>query len=244
MPLASLDSGKPTLATRSGISWGIDAPSEDSSVLVTGTPSGHYIDIRFALSGPSTQDPFWAFSGQSTYSSLSVPSAGDSQANGTSAGWAEVIRGEWAHPIDSMGNFSGTDKADVITLASGDQVEFGLLAHPDTGLPSLFKEYWTRPADYAPEDDDVWARAGYESEGEVKGVMIRVGKFVQGIIQLSDNEVLVGRWKLGTTEWQMDEKSDPRANVAFDVDWLVSKDRSEEVQIDGRSWKIVEESSS
>lgn len=237
MPLASIASpATPTLAVRNGIAWGLEAPSEDSSVLVTGTPSGHYIDIRFALSGPSTEGPFWAFSGKSTYTTLA------SSSNAQFGGWGQVIRGEWAHPIDSMGNFDGTDKADVIELGNGDQVEFGLLEHPETGEPSQFKEYWTRPEGYNKEDDETWARAVFEEDGKLKGVLIKAGRWVQGIIQMTDNEVRVGRWKLDG-EWILDNKSSVGPKESFDVDWLVdAKRENDTVQVDGRSWKIVEES--
>lgn len=235
MPLASLDSPRQaTLATRQGIAWGLDAPTEDSSVLVTGTPSGHYIDIRFALSGPSTAGPFWAFAGSATY----APIPGPSTSEGVSPGWSKGIRGEWAHPIDSMGLVDSTDKADVFDLPNGDQVEFGVLEHPETGEPTLFKEYWTLPE--SAERRSPVARAVYEDEEGLKGMIIRVGDWVQAIRQTGKTEVQVGRWRL-KGEWEKYEKSSEGAESVFPVDWVVG-DRSagDSTELHGRVWKLVE----
>ncbi len=232
MPLASLQPTA-TLAIRQGISWGLDQPTEDSAVLVTGTPSGHYIDIRFALSGPSTSGPLWAFAGTSKYTALSSPDTT------TTGGWDQVIRGEWAHPIDSMGNFEGKDHADIITLQNGDQIETGVLEHPETGKPSQFKEYWTKP-----KDDAVFSpvvRAEHKERGEVKGMMIRVGRWAQAIRQL-DGTVEVGRWKQINGEWKEDELS-AQNEKDFPVDWLVQQRGEGETTLSGgKEWVIVESS--
>jgi hypothetical protein len=230
MPLASLNP-TPTLATRHGITWGLDAPTEDSSVLVTGTPSGHYIDVRFALTGAPTEGPFWAFAGQSTYKPL--PS------DGCSSGWGQVVRGEWAHPIDSMGNFEGKDYADVMTFPNGDQIETGMLEHPETGKPSQFKEYWTKP-----EDADAYypiARAVYQQDGKDRGVMIRVGKWIQAIRQVSDTQVEVGRWREQAGSWVEEGLSAQSGQKSFPIEWFVASGKQgESVAMDEQNWTVVE----
>lgn len=235
--LGSLSTTSTTLATRQGIAWGLDAPADDSSVLVTGTPSKWYIDIRFALDGPSTEGVFWAFAGQATYTPLASGSAA-----GVSAGWSQAMLGEWAHPIDSMGNVDGVDRADIFTLPGGDQVEFGTLEHPDTGEMSLFKEYWTKPANT--DDAEIFARAVYEENGQVKGLMIRVGGWIQGIRQTSDKAVEVGRWRK-ETGWNADILSPREVDQAFPWSWLSETRQSgDEQTCQGRKWTVVESFSS
>lgn len=235
MPLASLETPRrPTLATRQGIAWGLDAPSEDSSVLVTGTPSGHYIDIRFALEGPSTSGPFWAFAGHATY----TPIPGQSIGAGVSPGWSKGIRGEWAHPIDSMGLVSSTDKADVFDLPNGDQVELGVLEHPETGVPTLFKEYWTAPESAQARTPCVRAVI---ADAASKGMMIRVGDWVQAIRQIGETEVQVGRWRRVRGQWVEDEKSSAGMDAVFPLEWIVGDRREgEKVDFGSRPWKIEE----
>lgn len=231
MPLASLESTA-TLAVRNGIAWGLDKPEEDSSVLVIGTPSGHYIDIRFALSGPSTQGPFWAFAGKSSYTTLSTAR------DGMSGGWGQVVRGEWAHPIDSMGNFEGKDYADVITLQNGDQIETGVLEHPETGKPTQFKEYWTRPEDWKVVTPIV--RAVFIENEEEKGVMIRVGSWVQAIRQISNDKVEVARWRQTSGQWEEDALS-KQAAKEFPIDWIRdARTEGDSTTCAGRRWSVVE----
>jgi len=240
MPLGSLEQpSRTTLATRKGVAWGLEAPIEDSSVLVIGAPSKWYIDIRFALEGPSTEGPFWAFAGQAKYSPLASGSTAD---NGLSPGWGEAMRGEWAHPIDSMGNVEGIDRADVFTLPNGDQVEFGTLEHPETGQMSLFKEYWTKPENA--ENSETYARAMFEEDGQVKGVIIRVGKWMQGIRQVSGQTVEVGRWRLQGS-WIADQYSPSGSEEVFPWLWLSEEHQNGEVhECAGRQWRLVESSSS
>jgi hypothetical protein len=236
MPLGSLEEPSRTaLATRKGIAWGLDGPEEDSSVLVTGTPSKWYIDIRFSLAGPSTQGSFWAFGGQASYTPLhNTGSASD----GLSSGWGQAMRGVWAHPLDSMGTLDGVDRADIFTLANGDQVEFGTLEHPDTGKMTLFKEYWTKPENAEFADD--YARAVFEEDGQVKGMMIRVGRWMQGIRQISTTKVQVGRWHMNGT-WQADKLSPDEAEQVFPMKWLSQRRiAGDEETFGGLKWVVVE----
>ena len=239
MPLGSLEQpSQTTLATRKGIAWGLDGPTEDSSVLVTGTPSKWYIDIRFSLQGSSTEGPFWAFSGQAKYAPLH---SDESASEGLSSGWGQAMRGEWAHPIDSMGNLDGVDRADIFTLVNGDQVEFGTLEHPDTGKLTLFKEYWTKPE--KTESAEEYARAVFEEDGQIKGMMIRVGRWMQGIIQISKTEVKVGRWQKDE-EWQADKLSPHETEETFPREWLSQTRKvGDATTHTGRHWTVVESSS-
>ncbi|GFZ48288.1 hypothetical protein JCM24511_06036 [Saitozyma sp. JCM 24511] len=254
MPLGSLASpSTPGIASRKGIAWGTSPPSEDSSVLVLTTPGRHYVDVRFALSGPATEGVFWAFAGTVKYtaqvspSSTSAPgsassASGSESESGLSPGWSRAMVGEWSHPIDSMGNYDGIDRADIFNLDNGDQVEFGTLENPDTGKVELFKEYWSRPDNADELYPCVYARI--EGEGETKGMVIRVGNLAQGIVQ-SQGKVRVVRWRksAGAGEgWEEDARSDEGAAGRIPIAWICEGERrvGERTQSDEISWVVDE----
>lgn len=211
------------ISTRRGIAWGLSAPDEDSSVLVLTSPERYYIDIRFALEGPATSGPFWAFAGQVTYAALSATT--DSGLAPNLSGWGQVgLRGEWNHPIDSMGNTSGVDRADLFDLANGDQIEVGLLENPDTGKEDRFMEYWTKPDGYRAEDVSSYTVAKLHGDkGELEGLAIRIGGFAQGMRTVMEDGrvgVKVARWSRGEGTWSRDERSDA-TEQDIPMAWLV-----------------------
>jgi hypothetical protein len=249
MPLGSLASpSTPGIASRKGIAWGASPPSEDSSVLVLTTPGRHYVDVRFALSGPATEGVFWAFAGTVKYTAQIPPSSTSAPASagsgsGLSTGWSRAMVGEWSHPIDSMGNYDGVDRADIFNLDNGDQVEFGTLENPDTGKVELFKEYWSKP-DHGADELYPCVYARIEGEGETKGMVIRVGNLAQGIVQ-SQGKVQVVRWRknAGAGErWEEDVRSDKGAAGRIPIAWVCEGERrvGERTKSDEISW-VVEE---
>lgn len=234
---------KPLISTRRGIAWGLAPRSEDSSVLVLTSPQRYYVDIRFALDGEPTAAPFWAFAGQVTYTQL--PGLGDEEPVG--------IRGEWNHPIDSMGNTEGVDRADLFLLDNGDQIEVGLLENPETGKEDRFMEYWTRPkssnakastTENGETGDSRCTVAILEEGDKTIGIAIRVGNYAQGIQQSAESAcgVLVTRYSKESGE-SGDWKKDPMNNDQEDkipLQWLLQDRKVGDTKSGGAAWRVVE----
>lgn len=227
------------VSTRRGIAWGLAPPTEDSSVLVLTSPERHYVDIRFALEGPSTAGPFWAFAGRVSYTAL----VGPGQAGATATSWGIGMRGEWNHPIDSYGNSEGVDKADLFNLANGDQIEVGLLENPETGKEDRFMEYWTKPDGYdaaAQGSTTPCVVAKLEKDGQLVGLAIRVGGFAQGIRLVEGGGVMVARWTK-QSEWVRDDRGNEEKH-SVPMEWLVDEQRqlSDETVNESEKWVVVE----
>lgn len=226
---------QPLVSIRRGIAWGLAPRSEDSSVLVLTSPNRYYVDIRFALEGEPTAGPFWAFGGRVTYTKL--PGVGEDQGVG--------IRGEWAHPIDSMGNTEGVDQADLFTLDNGDQIEVGLLENPATGKTDRFMEYWTKPSTTNVSTDGTDERtctvAILEERSKLVGIAIRVGDYAQGIKQISGAEsgVLTSRWTRDSGQWQKDAKGNAEEDD-IPMQWLLDNRNLHDVKSEAERWNIVE----
>lgn len=225
---------KALVSARRGIAWGLAPRSEDSSVIVLTSPSRYYVDIRFALEDKPTAGPFWAFGGQVAYTSLPglqhEPQVG--------------IRGEWNHPIDSMGNTEGVDRADLFTLDNGDQIEVGLLENPQTGKEDRFMEYWTTPRmnkDRREDTDRPCTVAILQEGSRTIGMAIRVGDYAQGIRQTSSSEcgVLVTRWLRDTERWQQDPMSNDKDN-SIPMQWLFDDRQLNDIKPGAERWTIVE----
>lgn len=227
---------QPLISTRRGIAWGLDPRKEDSSVLVLTSPTRYYVDIRYALVGNPTGGPFWAFGGQVTYTAL--PALDEGPGVG--------IRGEWNHPIDSMGNTDGVDRADLFTLDNGDQIEVGLLENPETGKEDRFMEYWTKPAslDISPEVADTpYTVAVLHHDQKLAGLAIRVGDFAQGIRQVvrPESGVLTARWTYTSESgrWQEAAIGDGKEDD-IPMLWLLGERELNDVHSGLEHWTIVE----
>ncbi|WVF72556.1 hypothetical protein IAT40_007373 [Kwoniella sp. CBS 6097] len=173
--LSSIDNVIPRLAVRKGIAWATQAPIEDSDVLHICLPSGHFTDIRFAHETTPNAGVLWAFAGHSTFKKLPALAT---ENNTVYDGWNQIVRGQFAHPIDSAGDFTNDYHSDIINLPSGggDQLETGMLDESETGKFIIYKEYWTLPKDTTlfPCVRGVFEKEG-GGHGLLKGQLIRVG---------------------------------------------------------------------
>ncbi|WWC59841.1 uncharacterized protein I303_102403 [Kwoniella dejecticola CBS 10117] len=240
MALIDIDRIVPRLAVRKGIAWGTDAPTEDSDVLHICLPSGHFTDIRFPISGKNGCGPLWTFAGHSTFRKIPALAPSDIAIH---QGWYQIVRGQFAHPIDSTGNFVDDYHSDIVDLSSGngDQMETGMLGNPDTGAFIHYKEYWTlKQAISYP-----CVRAVFEKEGDghglLKGQMIRVGETIQGVRQVKEKECEAGQWTLVKEDWQIDPRSVDTAAASFPHHWLSQERRvGDKIEHAGRQWRVVE----
>ncbi|KEF57261.1 uncharacterized protein A1O9_05178, partial [Exophiala aquamarina CBS 119918] len=246
---------RPLVEIRRGISFGYDAPKEESSVVALTVPSGRYIDIRWQLNPTAT-----AIRG-SVKQSSSFPgyaTAGMSYTRmprGTEScpAYESTIHVQWEHSIDSSRAFD-TDGADVYLLSNGDTMEIGYMML--RGEWRMFKEYWldgaTRETDTAYVAMELVGLAtdnGVSEEGEKgekgeKGMVIRVGSYCQGIFQNTE-ELWVERWKVDETgDWKMDSRSTRREDATLPCQWATGEERKlgDSTELGNRVWRVVETS--
>ncbi|THH13669.1 hypothetical protein EW146_g6578 [Bondarzewia mesenterica] len=184
--------GIPSISERRSIRWVPGEASELTSTLVLTSQTSHFVDIR-VLKPPQDHDPKvidegsrleWAFAG----TSHSEPGKGDG---------AAPIHSRWEHWVDSNSDTPATDEGDIWTLPNGDTLEKGRMVNPETGELTDYEEVWA--------DAEV-ERTGQDSkrvcvvlnvednEMAMKGMVIRVGGWCQGILKVG-KEVSVERWK-------------------------------------------------
>ncbi|KAL6711184.1 hypothetical protein ACN47E_005715 [Coniothyrium glycines] len=173
---------------------------EPTSTLVLTTPLKTFLDIRlyklpspsFAPSLPNTGDSSrleWGFAGTSS----SAPIA--------KAGWEGVTHSTWVHWVDSRFPVGSpempADEGDMYPISPELSLEHGHAYHPSLAAVKSHEEMWR---DVAVESTNqgglkVCAVLRVESEKEgVRGVVVRVGQFVQGLL-MHGERVTVERWE-------------------------------------------------
>ena len=243
---------KPSISVRRGIAWGFEEPFEESCVLVLTTPTGLYVDIRFAktkMSDSSSSSIHWAFAGTSEMKiqpgALTTSHEGESIDAVSVPGFPCMAHGKWNHEVDSDRSFSSTDEGDIFLLANGDSIEIGEMTNPRTRKTEMYKEYWTSPTP-APRTLEPCIDARTNSI-ETKGFIIRIGDYLQAILQ-SGPVLLVERWTRMSDQpdaWMKDSRSNTRDEDA-DIDlpslWVADDKRQlgDHTNSNGRTWKIIE----
>lgn len=234
---------RPLVEIRRGISFGYDAPKEESSVIALTVCSGKYVDIRFPTS--ATQQyigikPSEVFKGYAT-AGLSVVHMPTGTA--TCQPYDCTAHIKWQHPIDSTREFA-TDGADMYLLSNGDVMEVGTMVHD--GQVKMFKEYWLAAKLKSKDPPYFVVEISSETnEGATgKGMVIRIDNYCQGILQ-TDTGFWVERWQtLDDGRWAMDPRSTTTTaqDGVLPCQWLISERRKvgDSIILDGRTWQVVE----
>ena len=247
----------PSISIGQGIAWGFSAPYEDTNTLVLTSPDGRFVDVRFPRSfngqqeGDSyiTHPAFWAFSGLST---STQPQQGDFPA------WPYAAHSEWTHEIDSRGP-GIVDEGDMFDLPNGDCMEVGVMTHPQTGEPSMYKELWTSPKlspEYGIGLFPCFVADVVSSSSSRRGRIVRVGPHCQGIVEsaTSAGVVEVERWTYrlanGQHRWVRDEPVRHDFGAAYcdsseatsPYGWLLADQRrvGDEMAVGQERWRVVE----
>jgi hypothetical protein len=81
----------------------------------------------------------------------------------------------------------------MIVRENGEVLEVGRMVNPATGKEEIYEECWIN-VDLQAEDDVGWVvRVQNEVQG-VRGVVIRVGAWIQGVLR-RDGDFVLGRWR-------------------------------------------------
>lgn len=221
----------------------------------------------------SSHAAFWAFSGTAQ---TAFPASKEGFEMPLSAHCT------WKHDIDSRGP-GIQDEGDMFLLQNGDSMEVGIMQNPETGKEEMYKEYWTgMPCERAiPNEERQEQKHGHESivhrddkeishhswvscavaeasndSHDYKGLIIRVGRYCQGVYQTYKGESgLVAErliWNPGNSVWERDQRSgySSRAGGGHGLEnvpvlpclWLCSEGRAlgDNIECEGVTWKVTE----
>ncbi|TEY76465.1 hypothetical protein BOTCAL_0058g00120 [Botryotinia calthae] len=186
------------------------AAEENTNTLVLTSADKHYVDIRILdPSHPppnSTTDPQailrleWGFAG----TAISTPAVFK---DGDKSILIKPAHTQWVHEIDNKIRNPGPNDRDEGYMypveGTNEVLEKGAMVNPDTGKVEDYEELW--------EDLEVGMTEGEKNDyfmswvlkttdaGEVNGMVIRIGEWVQGVMRKGDDFSVVG-WK-----WTIEE---------------------------------------
>ncbi|KAB5585226.1 hypothetical protein GE09DRAFT_19101 [Coniochaeta sp. 2T2.1] len=185
------------ISIRTSIAWHPDPPSEPTSTIVLTSPGKYFVDVRLLLpidpTGALTPDRLdWAFAGTSTTSPL-PPSTSPHPPTTTPH---RLVASKWHHWVDTRhpDAESVVDTAQMRIYPDGRSVEVGSMANPATGIVTPYEEVWMEGEVDAGEGGMVLQTETPEEGGRRRGVVVRVGGRIQGILRVGDG-VGVQRWE-------------------------------------------------
>ncbi|KAK5740687.1 hypothetical protein LTR17_004492 [Elasticomyces elasticus] len=181
----------PSISIREHIRWLPDPASEPTSTLVLTSNENRFIDIRVLKS--NTESVFvaseggvlplhrldWAFGGTSK-----------SEARRSDEGKA-YAHSTWMHWVSSRTrNVDGiSDEGDMWPQPKGRVLETGNMINPATGKATDYEELWYDPPAKAVGDGDEAKKCCvvlqlHDDEHEARGLVVRVGQYVQGVLRI------------------------------------------------------------
>lgn len=95
----------------------------------------------------------------------------------------------WEHRIDSKSNNPSVDEGDLWLQPKGDVLEIGKQLHPITGLECEYEECWGDiMVEVLGEEEQLVSTALVmdDSSRNARGMMIRIGTYCQGILQIGE----------------------------------------------------------
>jgi hypothetical protein len=135
---------------------------------------------------------------------------------------------------------SATDEGDEYEQPGGLTLEKGSMVNPDTGRMTDYEEVWRS---VKPRRDERGARCVVletrNEEGTVRGRVVRLGQYCQGLLRDGD-EISLERWELNG-EWKKTVAMGPKGLpcgqvVKEEVEWA----EGATVQVEGYAWAVVE----
>lgn len=217
---------------------------ENTSTIVLTSPKRHFADVRLRIplvAGSVVRDPGqldWAFAGTSSHDADASPPH-------------SVFR----HWVDSRHEDAGAvvDEGDMVpSNQPGETLESGQMVNPDTGVMQRYEECWLDEEPGEGEASKGWVLrrhdeeeegAGAEAEGGGRGIVVKIGSRVQGILRVG-GEVAVGKWEIaapGSSSWTAVAEIGGMAKMGFPTGLPAAPAVGEKVRAqDGRQWVCLE----
>jgi hypothetical protein len=178
---------KPFISIRKYIKWGDDPAGENTDTLVLTTAAKYFVDVRIFLPTSSTPPT-------NTIESLEWGFAGT--ANSTPAQGEIPAHTEWSHWVDSKTTEVVRDEGDMYPQKNGEVLEYGSMVNPAKGVVEKYEECWVDLSTRVipPEKEFIsWVMKCEDVERETKGMVIRIGEYIQGMLRKGD-DISIGRW--------------------------------------------------
>jgi len=171
------------------------------------TSSGkRFVDVRVLLAGGDfPQNQF----GEEISSRLEWGFAGTSEGTKAVVEKGKLVNPAhtiWTHWVDSKSLDITMDDGYMYDQENGDVLELGSMAHPDSNIITKYEEVWKDLDIEITGTDDKRNSAvlRYDGGPEDRGMVIRVGQFIQGVRRKSHHgEVItsVARWQWINNAW-------------------------------------------
>lgn len=234
-----------SISIREHIRWLPDPPSEPTSTIVLTSPERRFVDIRVLLQPdgslpPVSDEPLpldqldWAIAGTSS-SELRDDGHGNS-----------VRHSRWAHWVDSRfpDAESANDEGDMFPQPDGLTLEKGRMVNPATGLETDYEELWRDDDPISTEDSGTvrcTALQLHDDTSGTRGVVVRLGKFCQGVMRTKEAFV-AERWEWSAESgWKRSLKvghGNLPCSAAIDAEGKLTS--GQEVGEGDHVWKVIE----
>jgi hypothetical protein len=186
---------------------------EPTSTLVLTSPLHTFVDLRFLKPLSPIETPLpnageptrldWGFAGPS----VSMPISDPQTQGADEEEWKGVSHTTWTHWVDSrvpVGKEAEKDEGDMYPIDGTHTLEVGHGFHPHLRAVKTHEEMW--------RDEPILSTSPsgtklcivlkcHDDESGVRGVVVRLGQYVQGIIGTRER-VTTERWEWSEGEWK------------------------------------------
>ncbi|KAF0645415.1 hypothetical protein FPSE5266_09941 [Fusarium pseudograminearum] len=227
-----------TISIRKFIRWLPDEPSEPTTTLVITSPRlKRFVDLRILLSDDDSTDilPFsrldWAIAG-TTVSTQKPDAEGVLTSHSTFIQWIS------SRELGNDAGFMYPQPGEDLTLEKGSMV------NPDTGIDTAYEELWhdaTPTAVPGEPDVRVLVLQTDDEEKGVRGCVVRLGRYAQGLIRVGE-KIALERWEWTEGGWKrtvrMGDEELPIGKILGEE----TLDEDDSVNVGGRTWTVIEAS--
>lgn len=179
---------------------------EPTSTLVLTSPNKTFVDLRFYKPLKPTDTPLpnrgererleWGFAGSSASKGIQDPYAQPGEDK-----WEGVTYSKWTQFVDSRFPVGSKDipidEGIMYPISKDSTLEFGHMYHPSVEGVRTHEEMWFDPAVTSTSENGkkecVVLRCQDDKAG-VRGVVVRLGKYCQGVVKRGDHTA-VERWE-------------------------------------------------
>jgi hypothetical protein len=180
---------------------------EPTSTLVLTSSLKTFVDVRFFKPTKPGESPLpekgererleWGFAGSNASHAIADPNAPDGE-----EGWDGVTYSKWTQFVDSRFPVGSTDipidEGLMYPIDAQRTLEHGHMYHPSAKGVRTHEEMWVDPPVGSTSNDGkkrcVVLRLQNDGVG-VRGVVVRLGKWCQGVVKMRNEGVTVERWE-------------------------------------------------